>query len=456
MKSTFRIAIIASVLICFAASAFGAPKGRKLPVGAYIKSAKIEVISGNLERYEGAIALLDSLFMHYGPHAEGLNLMGQIMVDYIDKTPDPTERTKYVERLVAYKDSLNMCCENDDIKKKYKKNCDKFITLTDSVTVKYWREFYNSGIEQLANISELLEEQAAESDSEMVASYDGQIKDNLDSCLTNFKLTILLDDSNYKSYVGIGSAYEKVKDYENAIEWLKKGLDKSEERSSLLQTIAYDYISMGKYCEAIPFMREYSTFFPDDMLTLSNTVICYSNCQMFDSALALNNIIIEKDPENVAALTSVGHYFNQQSRLASDSTGFYQTAGDDAKSKEWSGRKNAMIDSSLAYYARVKVLTPEDDMIHELYATYSAIRGNFEDAISSFSKLSEMHPEDVNYLRYLGDCYINLKDWENAIPPYEKVVAINPDDKEIWASLSALYKEIGDKTKAAEADKKSK
>jgi len=72
-----KFALVCVALMVLAASLADA-KGRKLPIGAYIKSAKISIISGDLDRYPEALAMLDSLAMHYGPHAEALYLTSQV------------------------------------------------------------------------------------------------------------------------------------------------------------------------------------------------------------------------------------------------------------------------------------------------------------------------------------------------------------------------------------------
>ena len=95
---------------------------RKLPDSSYLTAAKIEIISGDTKRYKTAIALLDSLFMYYGHQSEGLNLMAQIEVDYIEKSSTPAEKKPHVVKMNAYFDSLTMACDNKELKKKYRKN----------------------------------------------------------------------------------------------------------------------------------------------------------------------------------------------------------------------------------------------------------------------------------------------------------------------------------------------
>ena len=103
----WKLLVIATLALVFIIGAN--VDARKLPVGAYIKSAKIEILSGEIERYQNAIILLDSLFIHYGPHAEGIYWMGQIEVDYIDRAASPMEKKPHVERFKSFTDSLHIC-----------------------------------------------------------------------------------------------------------------------------------------------------------------------------------------------------------------------------------------------------------------------------------------------------------------------------------------------------------
>ena len=101
MKSfSFKILIpLALLLFSFSISA-----ARKLPAGAYITSAKIHVIE---DRPADAVAMLDSLFMFYGPHSQALGLMGQIMVDFVESKTTADEKSPYVTKMIA---SSNLSC----------------------------------------------------------------------------------------------------------------------------------------------------------------------------------------------------------------------------------------------------------------------------------------------------------------------------------------------------------
>ncbi len=459
MKISTKLAIILVTVICLVGSTFAGKRDRKLTVGAYISSAKIEIVSGDLERYETAILYLDSLFVNYGPHAEGLHLMAQIMVDYIDKVPDFEAKKGYVDKLVAYIDSLHMCCENPDINKKYKKDCDKFTELNDSVKVRYWQEFYNNGFEQLYRIDTLQEEMAGASDSVWMASLQTSIDAAVDSCIDNMGISIKLNSGDHRAYVAAGQANEKVGNYKAAIEWLSKGVEKVEDsasKASLLFSLAYNNIQMNDFCSAIPYFKKYTDIYKEDTVTLYNLAACYNNCGFYDSALFVNQRILQYAPKNVDALTAVGLFHNQIAREASDSASFYTSQNNDEKAVYWRGKRDVAFDSSLVYFEKTVESDSTSIMSWEQYGTIVAIKGQYENAERAFKKLTELDPSRSEYWRSLGDFGLRLKKFDEAIVAYEKTVEIDPGDKETWERLKSLYHEKGKTAKEAEVDKKLK
>jgi hypothetical protein len=79
-----------------------ARKGRKLPRKAYIQSAKIEILSGDTARMHTAVAMLDSLVMHYGPDPEAYYWMTKILVDFSEKRAGLDAKTETIKTMRAY------------------------------------------------------------------------------------------------------------------------------------------------------------------------------------------------------------------------------------------------------------------------------------------------------------------------------------------------------------------
>ena len=61
------IRIILVALVIAPTAGFAQRKKPPKPESVYITTAKIEVLSGDLERYATAMAYLDTLFLHYRP-----------------------------------------------------------------------------------------------------------------------------------------------------------------------------------------------------------------------------------------------------------------------------------------------------------------------------------------------------------------------------------------------------
>jgi tetratricopeptide (TPR) repeat protein len=449
--------MIMALTLAIAGSAWSGRQGRKLPVDAYIKSAKIDILSGDLDRYPEALALLDSLHMHYGPHAEALKLTAQIYVDMIDKTSDPDKMAPYVDSMVKYFDETKACCANKDIKEKYRDNCDEYTQLADSTLVKYWGQFYNAGVEQLNRVKEATDKLEEETDSIAIEYLKEKRTANVDSCLANMNLAIAVEPSDYRTYVTISSIYEETEQYDKAVEWLKKGLDLTDKRASLLLPVAYNYIKLRDFCSSIPYFKEYIDSVPNDVGNMTNLAACYNNCKMYDSAVMVYNQILEKEPTNLDALISIGFYYNQRASDASQAESKARAADDAAGIADAKAAKSAAFDTALSYFTRAVEADSDNTDAIEQYALINAIQGNYETAAEGFTKLVSLKPGQIDSWISLGDCHLKLKQFSEAAAAYEKAIEIDPGRIPILETLHEIYKETGepDKVKAVEAKLKA-
>lgn len=379
--------------------------------------------------------------------------MGQIYVDYIRGASGIFEKAPYVEKMVAYFDSLHMCCENKEIDKKNRKDCDKLVEKVDSTGVQFWREFYNKGLEQLTSLEEFAEEQKTAEDSSMLEYYSKTIQAKSDSSIENMKMTILIDSSDYRPYVAIGTILEKQGKYEEAIDWLSRGLNYTDDSSSLLLSVAYDYINIDNYCGAVPYFENYIRLNPDDLPNANNLTICYIRCDQTDKAIDLYRQMLQTDSTHSDALLGLGQYYRIS---ASDRTKEAAQLSSEDKANEAKAKReeaNAFFDSASTFYETHINTYPDNPAGYEEYGLISYIRGRYEKAAKSFKKLTELEPARVENWISLGDSYFNLKEFDGAISAYENAVKINKDNKQIWERLSFLYLEAGETAKKTKADK---
>lgn len=450
MEGKLRKYLILSVVMLSGLSTASVMAQRKLPSKAYLTSAKINVIEG---RPEDAIPMLDSLFLHYGPHSEGLELMSQIYVDYVTKASGAFEKAPYVEKMVAYFDSLRMCCGNEEIDKKYRKDCKKFIPQIDSSSVSFWREFYNKGLEQLTSVEEFTKEKSSTDDSAMIAFYDKTITAKSDSSIANMKLAVLIDSTDYRPYVAIGTVLEKQSKYEDAIEWLAKGLANTEDSSSLLLSVAYDYINLDKFCDAVTYFEHYNRLNPEDLPNANNLTICYIRCDQPDKAIAMYGKMLKVDSTHTEALLGLGQHYRVEASNKTKEAANLAGDGKDAEAKATREHANQLFDSA-AFFYKIQISShPEDPAGYEEFGLISYIRGRYEKAVEAFKTLTQLEPNKVDNWISLGDSHFNLKNFEETILAYEKAVQLDKERKVIWERLSDLYFETGKTDKKAKADK---
>ncbi len=453
------------VLFFVGVASLSARPPKKLQPGAAISTAKIEIVSGEEERLVSAFHVLDTLLLNWGPHAEALYWMSKIQIDLMNIRSDLKEKLPYVQRMVAYSDSLHMCCDNKDIKKKHRKKCDEFVSEVDSLKVLFWREFYNAGVKQIDEVGQIMVDVSQETDSTALAFFEARLDAQLDSCKDNMALAITIDSTDARTYVGLASAYEKTQDLEESRGWLLKALDKSEDRSEVVIQVAYNYIQSNEYCLAIPYFEEFVELLTSDDETMSNPenipsvvgtmynlTICYNNCQQYDEAYALSQRILTYDPENGGVLQGSGRYHNQMAREANDSANVHKES-DREKFDYWIAQKEMRFDSARGFLKQAFEVDPNNKDYADEYGVTCAILRKFKEATVAFTRISEIDPADVRNWTTLGDCHLSIQEFEEAARAYEKAVELDPSDKTVMQTLRDVHYQLRNTARVAELDK---
>ena len=458
MRRTATILALAILAFTFATSGSQAKRSTK-PLKAYITGARIAIVEG---RPEEAIGLLDTIAINHGPIPEALDLRAKVYVDKLESAAGPEAKRPYVGLMVAYIDSLHMACESKDVEKKYRKKCDEYLELADSTKLKYFRQFYGFGLDQLRAIEGLADALANEADSSRRAYLERDIAANIDSVIMNMGMALMIDSTDYSPYVAIGDAYAKQGDYKKSGEWMQKGYDKAADPGKLLLPLAFNYVKIDDYCGAIRFYKEYLASNPSDTLTMFYLSICYNNCSLTegndsfaDSAMTVYRQLLQLDPLYMDALIGGGRYFTMQARHYSDSAASYRNQEKIDVARQFDVKRDEMFDSARAYYKTAFDAYPDDIDIAEQYGFTSALLQDCPSAVLGFEKVAAARPDDADNWISLGDCYLQMGSWPNALRAYEKVSVLQPERRQIWENLEALYTEVGDKAKAAEAAKKA-
>lgn len=458
IKKSVKLLLMIVLALGIAGSA--AAQSKKKPADIYIRSAKIEVQSGDIQRYYTGLGYLDTLAMHYGPVSEGLYWTRKIYTDLVDKTGALAERGEFVRLMVAYNDSLHLCCDNKEIDKKFRKDCKKYIQEGDSTMVFYWRTFYNAGVEQVTAIQQVTEDLKNEENEESKKYFENRFAALKDTCEFNMSMAIAIDSSDARPYVGMASVYGYKGEHEAANEWLIRALDHSKDRTSLLGQIGYNFIEQDKSCEAIPYYEEltYAEELPTEQEQLDNLIgsmtnlyVCYTRCSEWAGADKILHRILEVVPGNPDALYRLGRLHMRLGGTASDSA---SKAEDSTVAERYRDEQNARFDSAAVYLQQAFDVKTDDLEIAENLGLVLYVRGKLEEASVAFARAVELDSTKTDNWLSLGDIYLRLENWAGSAAAYERVIEAQPNNKRILEALDGLYAETKEPDKRAAIKKR--
>ena len=463
------------LLTCFLAVAIALPlaakKPRKLSIGAYISGAKIAygINSGDAgPRYEDALSLLDSCLMWYGPIPEAYYWKARVYSDLAkENRSDSAKHLGYIDELVLAADSLSLTCDKDfkDVKKKYKKECEDWAAQVDTLRIGWFGEYYDAAQDARKDIEDELKPNlaAAELDQEK-ASLQAEINDKYDEAIRNYEWAGHVYPSDIRYLINLSQVYTDRGDFEAALPLQlraaadSKGKDANNYLNLLIQA-GYSYYMLKQYDSAASVYKtvvgEFTEEERDQKITyLNNIVACYSVMKEYDSALVYTHTILEIEPNDAEALATVGrHWFAQIQDLSKAKTDA-AAAGDDAKVAELKTKLDVVADSSAYYLGKAIAVNKEDELSANYYAIACTMKGDMENAAKGWELLTQIKPDEKNYWLSLGDTYLQLQRLEDAITPYEKAVALDDSDVNVWRNLADLYRNHNMPKKAAAAQKK--
>jgi len=450
-----KYGIIFALIICFVmpVAAKKVPRGVK-PSGAYIKAVKIAMLA-NPPRNEEALGFLDTILTFHGPLPEAYFYRGNIYAEFANKTYDLKEKLVQVKLMSQSYDSMKINCENDDVKKKYRKDCKKFSGIVDSIGQYYWRENYNNGVKIIERMDGDLKDQlnnAADSTEEVRVK--AAIQATADSGIAYFAIAYSVLPENYRSLEGTALIYDRLHNYDSSLTYYKHVYDAAPDSLSSIQNLAYGYIQIDDWNNSILYFKRFLELVPNEANIMFNVAICYSNMEEMDSAYAYNVRAIAADPEMLMPYIQVGNYFLIESQYYSDSITHYQKEGNNDMAEKYIKLRDAALDSSSVYLKTVIVKEPDNLAALEQYGLVSMVLDRNEEALMAYNKLAELEPYRKDHWVSIGDCLLRTEQFSEAIPAYEKVVEIDPGDDRVWELLVDLYKSEKMDAKAKEAEAK--
>lgn len=98
---------------------------------------------------------------------------------------------------------------------------------------------------------------------------------------------------------------------------------------------------------------------------------------------------------------------------------------------------------SLNYMVKVAEKDPLDDMVRTQLGNSSFENGNYEDAVKWYKASAEINPENVDNYFNMALAYNKLKDQNNTLLGYEKVLKFEPDNLDALIPASNIHAALG-------------
>jgi tetratricopeptide (TPR) repeat protein len=352
---------------------------------------------------------------------------------------------------------MKIACNSKDVKKKYKSDCGDFQSVIDSIIKGSWGKNYNEGVKIIERLDKELKPNVAKAvDSIELATATAELMAAADTGIGFFRISAAVNPDEYKSLEGMGLLYDRLGNTDSALYWFTQAYALDSGQVNLVQSIAYSHIQLKDWGNSIVFFKKLLNLSPDDINTILNIAVCFNNMQMFDSVLAYNHKAISIDSSIASAFFDIGQIWLFRSQTYSDSIKFFRQENNESEADKYQSLQNASLDSSAFYYCYAAKADTNDAVALEQCAVVTMILGNYEDASMQFKKLTEMSPQVFDFWVNLGDCLIQLRQFKDAIEPYEKALEIDPNDVKLWEVLLSLYETQGFPDKARNAEAKIK
>jgi superkiller protein 3 len=291
---------------------------------------------------------------------------------------------------------------------------------------------------------------------------NGQRKTELlNEAIKPLKQAIDVKQDYTNAYSLLAGIYLEQQKYEDAIEQYKKVLlyeTKESNKGSIYSIIGFAYTQLGRYDEALNYLKRAVELAPNDPYNYSSLSLLYKAQGNFDEAIVQMKKMMELEkqatPKSYYFLASA--YYNRARKNGADED-YVEAIRLSKKALEINNaiasvylllghiykfyKAGAMADEALANYKKAAEYEPNDPTIYfHLADLYFARKHNDEAAIEYFKKAIELKPDYAQAYWSLGQVYRHKKDDAAAIKQELKAIESDPKHLNAYFELADIYK----------------
>ena len=337
--------------------------------------------------------------------------------DYLAKAKKNMEKEKYHEVISFCDKALKI---NNDLPEAYSFKGNALYNLGE----------YNDAAE---SFSHAIEKEPDEAEHYYDRSWSYCNLDKYEDAIVDMNMALEIEPKTSVFYYDRGRFEYWAERYKDAVVSLTRGIElKPTENKYLFR--ANSYMALEEFDLALADFNSSIEIDPEFARAYYRRGILYKKMELLENASKDFKKAIELDPKYDDAMTELGFiliqmgkkdamkYFNKAIKINPCASNYFSRV---AARAEMLKRQNAIEN-----FASGKVT--KDDC----YADCTFNEKQVKDDIKDLDKAIAFEPEDAYYLRLRVSRYKYLKQYENALADYEKLIELEPDEEEFYLEIA--------------------
>ena len=277
---------------------------------------------------------------------------------------------------------------------------------------------------------------------------------------------VILNSLNIKDikpsqYLNISNIEAKIGDYQKSIDYALAYLKYYPNDILAIKNIGYSYFKLGKKELSAHYLIQASKLDPNDIDLLKNIGYLCVDLKQYNTAIYYWRLYLDKklDPKIELELASLYYYHikdydkaNELLKSYEKSTKIYTAQYYILKAKLAYRNQNCKLALN-SYSHAVKVKSDENTNYEYAHLLQQCKEDN--KATKIIEKLSQNHPNNIQYKKELAYMYDKNRNYRKAIRNFQDVIKKEPQKTDNHLALAYAYKKVGKKKKAVEEFKKA-
>jgi tetratricopeptide (TPR) repeat protein len=242
-------------------------------------------------------------------------------------------------------------------------------------------------------------------------------------------------------------------DYEKAVAEFQTATIIDPQNPDAFNNLGFAYTNLERLEDGVSAYLQVLKLDPNNVAAQINSGVIYFKQGKADQAAKMFEGALADDPENKNALSM---WTLSLETLARDQRQGLSQAATAADSQAVMDEVETTLNDAITVYERAIETHPEEkNFYYNLGVIHAQELRDYQAALPYFQKVTELDPEDVDSWFNLATAQLNVDDLDGALVSLEKAVELTPDSPDIWYQLGIIYIKLGMKEKGEEAFKRS-